>query len=70
MYVSTYETMCFDREDSEGLSDKILCVVDMNRIGKEAMNAFFSIVMSTTSSELMKQYLQRFGEIGRRLNPQ
>ena len=53
MYVSTCEAICFNCEDSEGLSDKVLCVVDINRIGKEVINAFFSIVMSTTSSELM-----------------
>ena len=55
MFVSTCEAISiFNREDSEGLSDKVLCVVDINRIGKEVMNAFFSIVMPTTSSELMR----------------
>ena len=36
------------------VDNKVLRVVDINMIGKEVMNAFFSIVMPTTSPELMR----------------
>jgi hypothetical protein len=70
MYVSTCEAICFNREDSEGLSDKALCVVDSNRIGKEIINAFFSIVilLQLVRSLHLRQFLQRFGQIKSSMN--